>query len=866
MKKFLKIFLKSLGIFLGVVILAMILVPLLFKSQILTKTKSVINENVNAKVEFSDLSLSLFRDFPNLSISLKDLSVVGIDKFKDDTLVAFSSFNLSVNLGSVISGDQIMVNSISLNDPKLYAKVLADSSANWDIAKPSAPTEETPEDTTAASPFKMSLKEFTINNANIIYEDATSNMMAGVKNLNFYLAGDLSTEVTTLEVNTSIENLAVMMGGTTFVKNMMVSLKAKLGADLKKMVFTIQDNEIGINKLILGVNGSVAMPDSNMVFDLKYFAKETSFRTLLSMVPSVFMKDYETLKTDGKLALNGTVTGTYNSKQLPNLGLQLLVTNASVQYPALPKAINGINIDLNVDFNGSDDSKTLIDLRKFTLAMAGNPISAKAQVRTPMTDPAVNASLNGKINFSTLADVVPMDSLTLKGLVTANVNMAAKMSQIEKEDYESVKVDGLIELKNFEMKTPSLPADVRIPSSKIQFTPKFLQLDHFNCLIGKSDLSLKGRVENFLGYVFKNGVLRANFDFGSNLLDANEFMTQGAAPEQQAVADTTPMKTVFIPKNIDFRLNSSLKKVIFDKMEMTNIGGGIALKDGKAIMDKLHMDLFNGSMMVSGVYNTADTTKPSADLDLDIKNLDIQMANKSFSMLDKMAPITKNCKGNISLKFTFKTDIDQQMSPVMNSIDGYGRLQSQNLQIVDSKTLDQMTKLMKTKGIGNTMKDVNVSFTVKDGWVNVQPSTVKFDDVALTFSGRNSLDQKLEYTADLAVPSKYFGDEASKLASSLLSKTPLAGKEVKMPEKINVKFNIVGQTTDPKVKLAGMSSGASGQGNTTVKEQVKEQVKEAVKEEAKKVLEDNKEEIERKKKEAAEKAKEEAKKKLKGLF
>ncbi len=861
MKKFLKIFLKSLGIFLGVVILAMILIPLLFKSQILTKTKSVINENVNAKVEFSDLSLSLFRDFPNLSISLEDLSVVGIDKFKDDTLVAFSSFNLSVNLGSVISGDQITVNSISLNDPKLYAKVLADSSVNWDIAKPSAPTEETPADTSASSPFKMSLKEFTINHANIIYEDQTSNTMAGIKNLNFRLAGDLSTEVTTLDVNTSIENLAVMMGGTTFVQNMMLSLKAKLGADLKNMVFTIQDNEIGINKLILGVNGSVAMPDSNMVFDLKYFAKETSFKTLLSMVPSVFMKDYETLKTDGTLALDGTVTGMYNSKQLPNVGLKLLVSNARVQYPVLPKSIEGINIDLNVDFNGSDDSKTLIDLRKFTLSMAGNPISANAQVRTPMTDPQVNASLNGKINFSTLADVVPMENVAMKGVVTANVNMAVKMSQIEKEDYDNIKVDGLVVLQNFEMKTPDLPADIKIPSSKIMFTPKFLQLDHFNCLIGKSDLSLKGRVENFLGYVFKNGVLKANFDFGSNLLDANEFMTEGDTTQVQEVADTSAMKTIFIPQNIDFTLNTSLKKVLFDKMEMTNIGGGLVLRGGKAIMDKLHMDLFNGSMMVSGVYNTADTTKPSADLDLDIKNLDIQMATKSFSMLEKMAPITKNCKGNISLKFTFKTAIDQQMSPVLNSIDGYGKLQSDNLQIVDSKTLDQMTKLMKTKGMSNTMKDVNVSFTVKDGWVNVQPSTVKFEDIALTFSGRNSLDQKMDYNADLAVPSKYFGDEASKLASSLLSKTPLAGKEIKMPEKIDVKFKIEGQTTDPKVKLAGMSSGGSSQSTS-----VKETVKETAKEEVKKVMEDNKEEIEKKKKEAADKAKEEAKKRLKGLF
>ena len=68
MNRFLKIFLKSLGIFLGVVILAMILIPLLFKSQILNKTKDEINKNVNAKVEFTDLSLSLFRHFPNMQL------------------------------------------------------------------------------------------------------------------------------------------------------------------------------------------------------------------------------------------------------------------------------------------------------------------------------------------------------------------------------------------------------------------------------------------------------------------------------------------------------------------------------------------------------------------------------------------------------------------------------------------------------------------------------------------------------------------------------------------------------------------------------------------------------------------------------
>ncbi|HUX55142.1 MAG TPA: AsmA-like C-terminal region-containing protein, partial [Williamwhitmania sp.] len=459
------------------------------------------------------------------------------------------------------------------------------------------------------------------------------------------------------------------------------------------------------------------------------------------------------------------------------------------------------------------------------------------------------------------ADVVPMKDLTMKGVVTAAVSMAVKMSQIEKQDYDNMKMDGSIELKNFEMKTPDLPADLKIPSSKMEFTPRYVQLDNFDCLIGKSDLSLKGRVENFLGYVFKNGTIRGDFAFNSNLLDLNEFMTD-TTTTTTATTDTSAMKTVFVPKNINFTLNTGLKKVLFDKMEMTNLGGAMVIKDGKVLMDKLHMDLFNGSMLVSGTYNTADTTKPSADLDLDIKNLDIQKATTSFSMLDKMAPIAKNCQGNISLKFAFFTLIDQHMSPVLKSIDGAGKLQSQNLQLVNSSTFDQMNKLLKMKGGSNTIKDLNVSFTIKDGWVNVAPSTLKMDDIALTFGGRNGLDQSLDYNVDLSVPSKYFGDAASKLASTLLAKTQLAGKEVKLPEKIDVKFKVVGTTTSPKVTLAGMGSGSSASTSTSTKEAVKE----TVKDETKKLLEEHKDEIDQKKKEAEEKAKEALKKKLKGLF
>ena len=85
MNKKLKKIGKITGFTLLVLIAAAFLIPLLFKKQITELVKKEINNNLIAKVDFKDVSLSLFRHFPKISILLEDLSVVGTNEFDSDT-------------------------------------------------------------------------------------------------------------------------------------------------------------------------------------------------------------------------------------------------------------------------------------------------------------------------------------------------------------------------------------------------------------------------------------------------------------------------------------------------------------------------------------------------------------------------------------------------------------------------------------------------------------------------------------------------------------------------------------------------------------------------------------------------------------
>src|SRR5450759_5344376 len=105
-------------IVLGIILLILVLlftVPIIFKKQIKTKVEKLINESVNATINFENYKLGFFRDFPNLSFALKNVSVVGVDKFNNDTLAAFKSFDLVLNLSSLFKKSGYEVKSILID-------------------------------------------------------------------------------------------------------------------------------------------------------------------------------------------------------------------------------------------------------------------------------------------------------------------------------------------------------------------------------------------------------------------------------------------------------------------------------------------------------------------------------------------------------------------------------------------------------------------------------------------------------------------------------------------------------------------------------------------------------------------------------
>ncbi len=817
--------LKITGIALLILVLLVVSVPFLFKGKIVKIAKEQINNSLNAKADFEKLSLSLLRSFPNVSVGLKNLYIAGINEFEGDTLFSVKNAEVTVDLVSAIKMENIKIKRIAIDYPRVHAWVNADGKANWDIAKD---TGETAEEDTSASELDMNvaLKRFEINHAIIRYDDDSSKISASLGDFNFVMTGDLSKDFTTLELQSNTSPVNVIFGGIRYLKNAAITLQMNVDADLKNAVYTLKDNAISLNDLIFRLDGNMGMPnEEDITIDLTYGLDKADFKSLLSLIPAIYMQDFQDIQTAGKLQLDGNVRGTYNEKAMPNVALTLLVENAMFKYPDLPKSADNIGIDVNLFFDGVQNDNTTVDVNKFHVDLGGNPIDMTLNIKTPMSDMHLNGNLNMNLDLATVNDVIPLDSTTLKGKIEAALDFMGNMSTIENEEYEKFKADGIVNISDLTYSSADMPKDLTISQASFNFSPRYVDVKSFNATMGKSDFQLSGKVENFIPYVFKDETIRGSFIFTSGVLDLNEFMTAETESATETATDTVPLTVVEVPGNIDFKLVSRINKLYYDKLNIENTIGTILVKDSRVILDGLSMNLLEGSMKLSGEYNTRDIKNPMVDLDFNATTIDIPSAVAAFSMLEKFAPIAAKAVGKVSIGMKYSSLLDEHMMPLMNSIVGKGKLASDLIGLKGSATFDKIGNALNTKAFDNmTLKNLGIDFDIRDGKLMVNPFETKMGNATLLIGGDQGLDQVMNYTVGINIPRSELGAAAGASIDNLVSKASGAGLKIDPLQNLNIKVKVGGTFKDPKIGLDLNENTASA------KEAIKAEVKQAVQE------------------------------------
>ena len=502
--KILKRTLKILSLLILVLLVAVASVPFFFKSKIKTLLLTEIDKNINAKVDFTQLSFSSIKKFPRFTVTLHEPTITGVGEFAGDTLIDAKEISVSLNVYKLIKGQGVEITGIHLEQPLVYARIFKNGHANFNITKADTSSKKI----SNTKSFEIAIDKWSITNGRIIYDDKLQKTYIEVGGLNHNGSGDFKQDISDLDITTNVTDLTLQYNGIRYFTKKLFAADLQMEMNLKDRKFIFKDHDFQLGEFKFGFEGYFKLLDNGYETDLKFVVKETSFKNLLSLLPGIYQKDMKGIETKGEFACNGFIKGVYDVKdnRVPAFHIDLKVDDAMFKYSHLPKALEKINFDLIAENLDGNPEHTVFNLKRFHVEINKGPIHGSVYIKG-QKHMHVTADIKVKADLAEIEKMYPVDGLVLKGLLTSEIKIDGRYSDSLKL---FPKVDAFINLEKGYVKSKQAPLDMdsihlnaEVVNNTGQIADTRVTLNNLTFLLDDEPFVMSGEVSDLKDYNYK---------------------------------------------------------------------------------------------------------------------------------------------------------------------------------------------------------------------------------------------------------------------------------------------------------------------------------------------------------------------------
>lgn len=503
----------------------------------------------------------------------------------------------------------------------------------------------------------------------------------------------------------------------TFPLQESVTITGKLDADMgmKCRLSALKKQDIGRMKL----GGKLELKD----FELKDTAKDFDF---LGNATFRF-RDNETLQAQmdvRKLVLRSRFLSS---------DIERLVANVSSTNPQDTNRIVSLQCDMEV----SKLRASMGDSIKLYSARAKAQAALGPQ-EVDVTKPAIDFSLRADSLFFSAAG-------TRMAMNVAGIKMKA-----DKLNDSLWMPKGIVGFNRLRFRTPEFGLPIRMSKTAVTVDGPKITLKNASVRIGRSNMTATGDMMGVYRAMTKGEKLTAHLSLTSDLIDCNQLINSLSFPEDttEVLTDSVPseMKLFVIPRNIDFELQTDLKKVIFEKMLFENVHGAVDIKNQAIHLEDLSMRALDADMKAVMVYKAGSPRGGYAGFDFKIRNINIAKLVDFVPALDTIVPMVRSFKGRVMFDVAADARLDSAMNIRIPTLRSAIHIKGDSLVLMDGETFAEISKMLMFKNKKeNVFDSISVNVTVHDGNVTVYPFLVEIDRYKAAVGGEQGLDMNFNY-------------------------------------------------------------------------------------------------------------------------
>jgi hypothetical protein len=356
----------------------------------------------------------------------------------------------------------------------------------------------------------------------------------------------------------------------------------------------------------------------------------------------------------------------------------------------------------------------MLGIDKLNLQLGENNLNLSATFKSVMTDPMIDAKLNGTIDLGKLTKIFPIDSVTLKGLITADAAFSGKMSEIKNSNFDKIISNGNFILNDFYFQNNSLPTGITISQGAVE--------------LKKQDLKI------------------------------------------------------------------AIKQLLYGQIRITDLKGGIGLRNKQLILSDLGMNMFGGTLKINGTIIAEGKQNQDVDFNIDAKGFNLPLAYRDLTIVQKYLPFAEKVEGQFSSFIKLQSKLEGKMKLDPASVKATGSFSINNVKIVDTQPLSSLRSVIQVSKLKNLKLDnFTTDFEINDGVLHFKPFKTAFAEQPFLLSGNYNLVGTLDFRIDATLDHDILSNEIQNIISYMPGHESIT--------KVDVGVNITGDLKKPDVKI-----------------------------------------------------------------
>lgn len=684
-----KIIKRSLIVLTSILSLFLIVVAFLLNfiftpERITPQAIKIINENLDAKVACESIELTFFSSFPHFGIKLKEGSVVtaAVAGQKPDTLAQFELCKASFNIDKLLRKHNLIINNLTLTQPKIRAIINEKGKANWNIVKPSAPDTTTVKDTTSTFEIKsIYVKKLIIEGANLTYNDHVTQAKVHMDNFNMILKAANTDKKLVLSVESDGKNIGFTKSGLVFAKKLKAAFQTQIHYDKVLKHIDFSKSELKLNDVDFLADGHFKLDSVNKQVhtDIALTMKVPSLKTLWETVPAHIIKKKD-IEVQGNVALKATAKGIYGKDRFPTTDIVFKIDKGSLKYKKFPGVIDRLEADMHSVINFDNPTASNVTVNHLLIEGTGINLNGTAKIENLLKNPQVDTNIKGDLNITTIKKAFPVNkAIDAKGTAQLDLNAIFNVNELKNSNFNNLKLKGNSVFSNLLISAPKDSIYIETQKTELAFgrksddaTKKAFGRISISDLKAKyksqHDLTLKGLDIKFKAKKLKDSVAALSADIRfTNLKYTGADKLKAVIRNANATADLNPKSTKENPViNTSFTVDSA--GVWQDKKFVGIKNGNYTFVVRKNKEDKW---MPRGHVEFNNLY----AYTPEFGLPLRMQHSKISVNNRAITLKDARltfgnSDVTLTGKiNNLFAKRTKENNIDAQLTLNSNYID-----------------------------------------------------------------------------------------------------------------------------------------------------------------------------------------------------